>query len=748
MKASAALTRFWVKRPLFFIAIGMVAIIILGIWQPGFEWLAALAFSVLIAALNGWKTGLGALGFSTLVLANFHWRENRQTAAELWINDQGLTTIEARIVEDAVGTAGNWSAVAKIHDSGLFAKKVKWIGSGEPAPAGTEFRATGVFRKIKKRRNPGAINRAEWMRAEGIAGSFQASEMRIERWIGPVSAKLAKLKSAFRSNIIAGLDEESTAAMVIRAVVLGEKSPDSLGLVRDFRESGTLHVFTVSGLHVAMVGSIIWLILKRLSCPRSYAIPLIITAMFGYAWLTGSGPAAIRAACMGAVFLGAFTLKRRTELLNALGVVLLLSLLWNPSMIRLPGVQLSYGVVAAIGLGAWIARRCFDWIAEKESLLPRTELSWWKAKWLSFREKLAEGFAVSLAASIGSAPLAAFHFGILTPISVLATVALVAQVYVLLTAALISAMIHPFVPNISAQLNRGNAYMANACAKTAGTFAAIPGAWAMTNQPKTDTLVIYDLDYGAEAACFASENGNAILIDSGGKFHLRGVVGPSLKKLGMNPDSVIFTHSDSGHVAPAELMDQVFPIRQVSLGMPSTRGSIAESWQPSGKFETIIPKAGDILPFGSGVHAEILLSPHQKRVGSVADDQSMVLMLHWKNWNILWLGDAGRLSEQELLKQPENLKADLIVAGFHETDFSLTESLLEAVQPKAIVVPRVPGSRMDHFRSDQQKKWQSAPFKVIDRQQTGGLTLTIDDTGDLLISGFLDKSELRLNANQ
>jgi len=735
---------------MFVMAVGMVAVVILETWRPGTGWVAALGFGALLAVLAGWRTAILGGGLALLTIANSRWQDSRQMAGEAWVARQGLETVEARLAEDARGENGSWSAVAKLHGTGFPNKRVIWIGAGEPPPAGTELKATGVFETFEPERNPGAPDRVKRMRNESIVGSFRASEMRAQQWVGPFSRKKAEFKQVFRKSIVAGLETDKTPAMVIQAVVLGEKSPDSLELVRDFRESGTLHVFTVSGLHVAMVGSLIWALLSICGCPRRWAVPSIIAVMFGYVWLTGSGPAAVRAAWMGSVFLMAFTLRRRSDLLNALGAVLLFAILWNPGILRLPGVQLSYGVVAAIGIGTVIARRCFDWIAEEEELLPKSEMSWWQVKWLSFRQKLATGFAVSLAATVGSAPLSMFHFGIVTPVSVLATVALVMQVYVLLAVSLVSAIVHPVWPQASVFLNRKNALVATACSETAHAFASIPGAWAMTNSPDEETLVIYDLGYGEEAACFAAPGRAAVMIDTGGRFSLRGEVAPSLKNLGMNPDAIVFTHADAGHVAPAKLMTEMFPIRQVALGMDRTEGSVAASWEKLGgpEMKIIRPRAGDLLDFGNGVEAEVLLSPHDIPVGSVADDRSMILMLHWRDWKILWLGDAGRRSEHELLTSGIDLRADLIVAGFHETDFSLTNSFLAAVEPQAIILPRLPGSQMDLPRTAQSEKWIKEPFAIIDRQETGGLTLTIGEDDELVIAGFLDGSETRLEAKR
>jgi ComEC/Rec2-related protein len=718
----------------------MVVIFALHCMHFSLGWIAALGFSLLVGWLIHWRMAAVVLVLAALILAHSHYRHTLQHEGETWLSQQDPQRVEARLIEDAKGDNHRWNASAKIRRPGARPVKIRWLGAGEPPPAGTELISYGVFKPLEPERNPGVPDRMAMMRAEGIVGTFRASEMRGQRWIGPVSTQKAAIKTSFRDSIVAGLDPESTAAKVIRAVVIGEKSPDSLGLIRAFRESGTLHVFSVSGMHVTMVGGMLWGVLSLLNCPRRWAIPVIILSMFGYVWLTGNGPAALRAAWMSAVFLGAFMLRRRPDLLNSLGTVLLLAMLWNPWIILLPGVQLSYGVVAAIGLGTEISRRCFEWIAEEQELLPKSELGWLQTKWLKFRESLAKSFAVSLAASVGSSPLSMFHFGVITPVSIFATVFLVFQVFILLAIALVSALVHPLWPGGSEFLNRNNAIVANTCAWSAEAFAKLPGAWATTNAQGQDTLLIYDLDYGAEAACFASNQGNAVMIDTGGKFSLQGAIGMSLNQLGMRPDSVIFTHADASHVAPPQLMLEMFPIRQVALGMPHTKNSVARDWENNeAELHLIKPHRGSIIELGNGAHAEILLSPHNQTLGATADDRCLVFMIHWQTWRILWLGDAGRLSEQKLLEYNIDLKADLIVAGLHQSDYSLTKPFIDAVAPQAIIIPRLAGSKMDGPRLEQIQRLRNPSLQIIDRQQTGGLTLTIEEEM-LVIDGYLDES--------
>lgn len=734
--------RLWAKRPLFALASGLAALLALDHFSPDFLWAGVLVFAALFMRLGGWKTGLAAVFIAAIVLGGGRIRDERQAADEARFSKIGLTVMEARLTEDGTGEEGKWSAVARLHGDQNGGRKVRWIGMGEPPPAGTELRASGVFEGLGSERNPGVPDHAENLRNEGVVAVFRANSMRAEQWTGPVSSWAAGIKKGFRESITVGLDEESLASKVILAVVIGEKAKGSLSLVQDFRESGTLHVFSVSGMHVMMLGSMIWFALKWAGVPRRAAIPVIIAAMFGYSWLAGNGPAALRSAWMGAVFLGGFAFRRRTDLLNSLGIVLIVSLLWDHRMIRMPGVQLSYGVVAAIGLGTALARRGLTWIAADELFLPASETGYWQEKWLGFRRNVAESLAVSTAASVGSAPLTAFHFGTVSPISVFATVALVPIVYALLGIALISSVLCPISESAAVFLNRTNAHLANACAGTAGFFARIPGGSGSVLARKTDTLVIYDLGYGAAAACFASDAGNSVLLDTGGKFSMESQVGPSLMRLGMRPDSVILTHADSGHAAPPQLLTEMFPLRQVANGMVPTQGSVAAEWTDfrAEGIRMTHPAKGERLEFGGGAWGEVLLSASDG-IGSLADDRAMVMRLHWKGWKILFTGDAGRLSEEMMLESGADLAADLIVAGLHENDISLTEAFVSAVKPQAIIVASPAGSEMDGYRSSQKKSWERKGLRVIDQRATGGLTVTVSASGAMLIQGFADGSE-------
>lgn len=740
------LVKLWKRRPSFFTGVLVVVALIGRDQWPDF----ALLFGVLMGGLGllllGCRAGLLVALCIGISFANLHVREAHAQQDEAKLAALEVRDIEARLLEDARGADGNWVAAARVSSPSLPGAKVLWAGGGAMPVAGTELRATGVFQPLEVARNPGSPDRGAWLRSQGIVGHFKASEMRTERWVGPFSRAAFRVRNAFYEAITKGLEPDTEAFHVIRAVVLGERSDDVIDLTRKFRESGTLHVFTVSGMHVVMVGGIAWVVLSLLRVDRRFAIPIIIAFMFGYSWLTGNGPAAVRAAWMGTVFLSAFLVRRRPDLLNAMGAVLLFNLLWDPRIIRMPGVQLSYGVVAAIGILSRYMRGLFDWIATKNLLLPISEYGGWRYRWLQFRQKLADALSVSTAASLGSVPLTLFYFGLVTPISIFATVALVPQVYLLLSTAIVSAVVSPFSSPLNIAINTVNARVATLCAITAGGFAKVPGAWVAPGVRRKESLLIYDLAFGNAAAAFVSGEGNAVLIDTGGNFALNFEVIPSLQRLGIHPDAAIFTHEDSGHVVSPNLMQSIYHIEQVAIPHPQTSSSSLSDWQEAVGVSSKFLEKGNKLALGSGSYAEILYAPAMHSVEGKADDRCVVMRILWNGACILWLSDAGEPTEQLLLRSDIDLRADILVTGSYEGGSSLSSEFISAISPSIVVVPRSPIGGVSASQAEQRKTWARSGIKVIDQRRSGGVTITTRGQGNLLIEGYLDKSKTTINA--
>jgi ComEC/Rec2-related protein len=512
-----------------------------------------------------------------------------------------------------------------------------------------------------------------------------------------------------------------------------------------FRESGTLHVFSVSGLHVAMVGSIGWFVLGRLGVSRRCAALVLLPLIFGYSWITGNSASALRSAWMAAVFLGAFAFRRKPDLLNALGAVLLVGLLWDGRILYQVGVQLSYGVVAAIAVGtAWFAR-CFRWMSTPELYLPTEQMSRARRWFLSLRQSVAQSLAVSTAAAVGSTPLTLFHFGMATPVSIFAGLVLVPLVFVLLCMSMLAMAISPFAGPLTRGLNCANALVAKASIESAEFFASLPGAHLELRKSMRPGLLIYDLDRGAGGACFYGETGDAVMIDCADRNGFRHTMMPSMRRMGMRPNAVVLTHPDGHHLGGGMAVWEAFALREAIVPVKLSRSPAYRSWMANAAGMNI-RMAGEVgsMNLPDGARMEVVHSPDPLEQMVRADDRVAVYRMHWRGWKILFTSDAGISTENQMLEAGTDVAADVIVAGCHRNDLSLGDAFLHAVDPRVIVFSN-PDFPPEERRSDETVDyWKSRGIQVIDQSAAGGLTINVDDNRDLRLTGYLQTQPLVL----
>lgn len=711
---------------------------------------AAVVFAGIGVVFGNWKRGLAWALCGGLALGVFTWRNQRREAAAAVLLDSGGGLVEGRALKDPKGETGSWVVPVRLTSGPRAGQDVWWEGRGACPVAGSLVRARGNFLPLPVRRNPGEFDQGTWLRRQGMAAVFRSDAGGAQVATSPLAALGARVRHGFRTAVTAGLAEDSQAAMVILAVVVGDMPPDADELIAAFRNSGTLHIFSVSGMHVAMVASIAWLVLRAMGVPRRRAILVLLPVIFGYTWISGNSAPALRSAWMATVFLGAFVFRRRPDLLNALGVVLFAVLLWDGNLLFQPGVQLSYGVVAAIALGTNWASRHFAWLAQPELYLPATESTRWQQLLLRWRRRLAQTLAVSLAALIGSTPLTAFHFGLITPVAMIGTLALSPLVFILLAAALLAAAIHPIAPRAACLINQGNAVVANACVSTASALASIPGGNFNLRGHQPPFLLVYDLDHGAAAACLAAGSDGAVLLDCADPNGFKHRVMPSLRQLGVAPDSVVLSHPDGRHLGGGPQVWAAFPIRQALLPVARSRSPAYQTWvndAPKAGIRTIQAAAIATLPLPDHARLEILFAPAPDNTGTLADERVAIHRLHWRNWKILFTSDAGAGIENKLLDMSTDLSADVIVAGHHQSGLSLGDDFVARVNPAAIIQSNHPFPATERINPEQAAFWRGNGIRVIDQAETGGVTLSVDDNGDLLLEGFVDKSCVRLKRN-
>jgi len=216
-------------------------------------------------------------------------------------------------------------------------------------------------------RDAGAWSRTDYLAEQGITSTATVDAARIERLGGaqsiPYSCMLggARRNAADRllklparmSGFPVSLRVRPEDAVMLAAMVTGDRTFLSHSLRAGFERTGSFHMLVVSGLHLVIVtGFILWLA-RRLRVPRVPATLLTIGASFAYALFTGFAVPVQRSFWMIALYLVCRLAYRERSPLNAIGFAALCLLAVNPRSLFDAGFQMTLlAVVSIAGIAA------------------------------------------------------------------------------------------------------------------------------------------------------------------------------------------------------------------------------------------------------------------------------------------------------------------------------------------------------------------------------------------------------------
>ncbi|MES2276878.1 MAG: ComEC/Rec2 family competence protein [Bacteroidota bacterium] len=141
------------------------------------------------------------------------------------------------------------------------------------------------------------------------------------------------------------------AIAVASTLILGYKAELDNDILQAYSKTGTIHVLSVSGAHVAIIFVMIgWLLgfMDRWKHGRVFKAVLTIVLIWYYSLLTGLSPAVCRAAVMISMVIIGKTYNRQINMLNILAVSAFSILMFDPFLITDVGFQLSYLAVAGL----------------------------------------------------------------------------------------------------------------------------------------------------------------------------------------------------------------------------------------------------------------------------------------------------------------------------------------------------------------------------------------------------------------
>jgi competence protein ComEC len=297
--------------------------------------------------------------------------------------------------------------------SGIGNLMIRWRGPGD-ARFGDAVIATG---KLVLPRDLPAFDRRAYLAQRDVYLELQSTSFQVTgQQPGPAS-----IPAWLRAHFAAGVDDAVPAphAAVLLGVVLGIRQGIPADLQNALIATGLIHLLVLSGLKVAVFARIVQGALQPLLGRHSTWPALGLIAL--YALAGGATPAAVRASAMGGLAIAAVHLGRPAHVWTSLALTAAAMLAWHPELAWDVGFQLSFaGTAAIILLTPSFARRV--------AFLPHA---------------LREPFAVTCAAQVGTLPMMATDFHVLSPVAPVANALTLPILPALVTAGLFLGAISP-----------------------------------------------------------------------------------------------------------------------------------------------------------------------------------------------------------------------------------------------------------------------------------------------------------------
>ncbi len=214
-------------------------------------------------------------------------------------------------------------------------------------------------------------------------------------------------------------------AAILRAMLLGQKHELSDEQDSLFMQSGTMHLFAISGLHIGMIAVALFAILRLLRLPPILSLVLGLGGLWLYVDITGGAPSAVRAFIMVALVETALVMRLPRNPIAALAASALVVVLGWPMQIFSASFQLSYGIVAALLLlglplgEAWERRS--RWFSD----LPVAAWTWIHRCVDATRRKLISAVAIGIASTLVSTIAGILYFKLFTPGALFANLLLI-----------------------------------------------------------------------------------------------------------------------------------------------------------------------------------------------------------------------------------------------------------------------------------------------------------------------------------
>lgn len=648
--------------------------------------------------------------------------------------------------------------------------------------AGTPVEIYGILRKPSGAVAEGLFDWGAFLRNKGIWFELVTRDLRDWRALDANAGRAApprRFAAWARRSLARGLPEEDDRLRLLWAMALGWRTALTDEVAEPFMRTGTMHLFAISGLHIALIAGMMVAVLRVLRLPRGACVFVVAPALWFYAAATGWQPSAVRATIMMTVVVSGWSLKRPGDLLNSLCAAALAILLWDPLQLFQASFQLSFFVVLSLALLMPVFEQLRDRLLRTDPLLPTELLTRMQRLRHTVARLVLGSFAMSLAAWLGSLPLIAHYFNLVTPVSLLANVVMVPLGALAVMSCLGSLATSAWLPAAAELFNHAAWLWMNLMIGFSEWSATWPGAFGYVIAPASwqialcyavlvafvvgrlwrqgrrrwlalcglslafawagpawarrhlTEVVILPMNGGSAIWIDAPGRQDDLLVDCGDERGVERLTLPLLRSRGVNTLSrLVLTHGDVRHAGGVALLAEEVPVREVVVSphkfqSPTYRDFVTPLREARNEGGTLLHE----LTQGDEVAGWRVLYPTSDTRFPRADDNALVLARDFQSSRVLLLSDLGEKGQAALLETEEDLKAGFVVTGLPVDEDPLMPLMLEHVQPRCVVFTDADWPTALHAGPELYGRLEAAGAEVLSTSDDGAVTLRFHRNG-------------------
>ncbi|WP_422123111.1 DNA internalization-related competence protein ComEC/Rec2 [Planococcus sp. X10-3] len=619
---------------------------------------------------------------------------------------------------------------------------------------------SGAIEKPEEAAHDFAFDMAAYLDNNGASSLLDLQKVELigssDGFDAALSARRENLKQHIRASFPASLTAEA------EALLIGERESITTEQQRIQQTLGISHLFAISGLHVAIISGLLYLLMLRCGIRKETAMMLLLAVLPFYAFMAGGAPSVWRAVSMTMAVLVLKLFRIRVPIATILLLSFMFFITINPYIIYKIGFQLSYGA----SFGIIYSLRLLE---TAKSPIRMGLLITFISQFTLYPILLFHFYGLSLSSFTVNSFFVPLYTLLILPVNILLLVLTLlfqpaadfifyfyepfrtfVEHWTIWLAEWPHQMWIPGKPNsvflglmiagvilFYSLMEKGFRWWKVAIGiLPAIVFTAVPyfdGALKVT---------IIDVGQGDSALIQLPYRKGVYLIDTGGVLRFgregfsdrnrpfevgRQIVAPYLHGNGIAKiDKMILSHPDADHAEGADEILQLFDVKELHLTPGSQNSDIMKALQKDLN-QTTIRLPGQESHWQNGGVNFTYVSPEDGVYDG--NNDSLVLLMEYEGFKLLFTGDLETAGENRIIGLYGDRLADITVlkVGHHGSKTSSGDTFLSTLQPELSIFSAGKDNRYGHPAEEVVERFESLSLPTLSTAEQGTIEIIFQD---------------------